>query len=57
MKVDAVLVGADPFYMDRRREIAGQAARLGIPAIYPFREFVVAGGLLSYGTSISHTIG
>jgi putative ABC transport system substrate-binding protein len=57
LRVDAVLVGADPFYMDRRREIAGQAARLGIPAIYPFREFVTAGGLLSYGTSISQTIG
>ena len=57
LRVDAVLVGADPFYMDRRKEIAQQAARLGLPAIYPFREFVTAGGLLSYGTSISETIG
>ena len=53
---DAVLVGADPFYMDRRQAIAELAARLRIPAIYPFREFVAAGGLLSYGTSIAQTI-
>jgi putative ABC transport system substrate-binding protein len=57
LRVDAVLVGADPFYMDRRKEIAEEAARLGLPAVYPFREFVTAGGLLSYGTSISETIG
>jgi len=42
--------------MDRRREIAELASRLSMPAIYPFREFVAAGGLLSYGTSISQTM-
>jgi putative ABC transport system substrate-binding protein len=50
---DALLVGADPFYMDRRKDITGLAARLAIPAIYPFREYVAAGGLISYGTSIA----
>jgi putative ABC transport system substrate-binding protein len=41
--VDAVLVGADPFYMERRREIVGIAAGFRLAAIYPFREFVAAG--------------
>jgi putative ABC transport system substrate-binding protein len=54
--IDAVLVGADPFYTDRRQRIAELAALLRIPAIYPFKEFVAAGGLLSYGTSIAQTI-
>ena len=40
--------------MNRRREIVALAARLGVPAIYPFREYVADGGLISYGTSIAN---
>jgi len=46
----AVVVAADPFFIARRDHIVALAARDGIPAIYSFREFALAGGLMSYGT-------
>jgi putative ABC transport system substrate-binding protein len=49
---DALLIGSDPFYQIMRQNIVAQVARLGLVAIYPFREFVEAGGLISYGTNI-----
>jgi putative tryptophan/tyrosine transport system substrate-binding protein len=49
---DALLVGTDPLFVNRREDIVKGAARLRIPAIYPFREYAEAGGLISYGTSI-----
>ena len=49
----ALLVAADPFYFNRRDRIAALAAQYRIPALYPGREYAVAGGLLSYGPSIS----
>ena len=52
---DALLVGGDPFYMARREDIVRFAARSGLPAVYPFREFTEAGGLLSYGTNIANS--
>jgi putative ABC transport system substrate-binding protein len=48
---DALLVASDPFYLTRPDEIVASVARLALPMIYPFREFAVAGGLLSYGTN------
>jgi putative tryptophan/tyrosine transport system substrate-binding protein len=47
----ALLVTSDPFYLTRPDEIAASVARLELPAIYPFREFAAAGGLLSYGAN------
>ena len=52
-KPDALLVGTDPFLLNQRDDIVARAARLRIPAIYPFREFVADGGLISYGTNIA----
>jgi putative ABC transport system substrate-binding protein len=52
-KVDALLVGTDPFFVNQRAEIVARAASLKVPAIYPFREFVTEGGLISYGTNIA----
>jgi len=50
--VDALLVGADPFFVSRRVEFAIQAVRHGIPALYNVREYAEAGGLMSYGTDV-----
>jgi putative ABC transport system substrate-binding protein len=52
-RVSAVLVGADPFLDTRRERIVALASQHRVPAIYQFREYAIAGGLMSYGTSIS----
>ena len=49
----ALLVGNDPFFLDRREQLAALALRQPIPTIFPFREFAEAGGLISYGPSIT----
>jgi len=51
-RADAVVVAADPFFISRREQIVVQASRHAIPTIYPDREFVTAGGLISYGNSL-----
>jgi ABC-type uncharacterized transport system substrate-binding protein len=51
-KPDALLIATDPFFFTQREDLAARAAQLRIPAIYPFREYVTAGGLISYGTNI-----
>jgi putative tryptophan/tyrosine transport system substrate-binding protein len=52
-RLRALLVGVDPFFVDRRAELVARVAELRIPAIYPFREFPIAGGLISYGSNIA----
>jgi putative ABC transport system substrate-binding protein len=49
----AMVVVADPFFFLRREQFAALAARHAVPTIHFFREFVTAGGLMSYGTSLS----
>ncbi len=51
-KVGAVLVGSDPSYMVRREQIIALTKRFDLPAIYELRQYVDAGGLMSYGTNI-----
>ena len=48
-----LLVGTGPFLTSNREQIVRQAARHGVPTMYALREFVSAGGLMSYGSSIS----
>jgi putative ABC transport system substrate-binding protein len=50
-RVVAMLVTGDPFFDTRRDQIITFAAQQKLPAIYHFREYVAAGGLMSYGTS------
>jgi putative ABC transport system substrate-binding protein len=50
---DALLVGPNSIFTDRRIEIVALAARHAMPAAYAWREFVEAGGLISYGPSVA----
>src|SRR5262245_59574017 len=52
-KAGALLVGADPFFVSRRRQLVALAAQASLAAVYFGREFVEAGGLISYAASLS----
>jgi len=49
---DALIIGTDPFLLGQRDQLARLAARHAIPTVYFLREFVEAGGLMSYGPDI-----
>jgi putative ABC transport system substrate-binding protein len=51
-RAGAFLLCTDPFFMAARDQLVALASRHAVPAIYPFREDAVAGGLISYGTSL-----
>jgi putative tryptophan/tyrosine transport system substrate-binding protein len=53
LQAGALVVGADPFFNARRDQIVALAARYSLPAMYEWREFVDAGGLISYGPSLT----
>ncbi len=56
----ALSINADPFFTPRRAQIVALAARHSLPTVYPWREYVDAGGMMSYGPSLAwayHQIG
>jgi putative tryptophan/tyrosine transport system substrate-binding protein len=55
-RAGAVLVSPSTFYNRRMEQLAALAARHALPAIFVVREFVLAGGLMSYGTSLGYTM-
>ena len=55
-RIKAVLVTSDPLFESQRQRVVELAARNAIPTMYPWRSFADAGGLLSYGNSLSDAI-
>jgi putative ABC transport system substrate-binding protein len=51
---DALFVSPDPLFFGRRVQLANWASRYALPATFPVRDNAEAGGLMSYGTDISH---
>jgi putative tryptophan/tyrosine transport system substrate-binding protein len=52
LRAGALVIGPNPFFFTRSEQLGELAFRHAIPAICPYREFVAAGGLMSYGTNI-----
>ena len=53
LRAEALLIAFNPFFTSHRNQIVQLAARSDIPAVYPAREFATAGGLMSYGGSVT----
>jgi putative ABC transport system substrate-binding protein len=53
LRAGALVIGSDVFFNSRREQLAALALRHAVPAIFQFREFAVAGGLMSYGANFT----
>ena len=53
LRVGALVIGTDPFFTSRAEKLGAMSLRLAMPAIYQYREFAAAGGVMSYGGSIA----
>jgi putative ABC transport system substrate-binding protein len=52
----ALVIGFSPLFIAQSEQLAALALRHAVPAISPYREFAVAGGLMSYGTDVAHQV-
>jgi putative tryptophan/tyrosine transport system substrate-binding protein len=55
IKAGGLLIAADPFFSSHVKQLAALSIRYAVPSVYQFREFAIAGGLLSYGTSFTQS--
>jgi putative ABC transport system substrate-binding protein len=53
LRAGGLVIGPDPFFISRSEQLAALTARHAVPAVFEFREFAVAGGLLSYGADLA----
>jgi putative ABC transport system substrate-binding protein len=53
--IGALLVTTNPFYEGLRQQIVALAGRYSVPVLYPWREYSIVGGLISYGTSFTES--
>ncbi len=53
LRAGGLVIGGDPFFTSRIEQLAAMAVHHAVPVIYQWREFAVAGGLLSYGSDIT----
>jgi len=56
-RIAGLVIGANAFFFSRRNQFVGLATRYSIPTVYPWREAVVGGGLVSYGASVTDAYG
>ncbi len=55
LRTGGLVIGSDPYFTGRSKELAALAARQSVPTAYAWREFAAAGGLLSYGAAITNS--
>jgi putative tryptophan/tyrosine transport system substrate-binding protein len=55
LRADALVIGPYPFFTSRREQLGALTLRHAVPAIFVYREFVAAGGLMSYGANEAET--
>jgi putative tryptophan/tyrosine transport system substrate-binding protein len=53
LRAGALLIGTDPFFTTRSKQLAALSVRNAMPSIYQYRDFVAAGGMMSYGSSLA----
>jgi putative ABC transport system substrate-binding protein len=60
LRAGALVIGGDPFFNSRPQQLVALATRHAVPTMYPYREYPMAGGLVSYGESLAdpyHLVG
>jgi len=55
LRAGALAIGTDPLFTSRLEQLAALTVRHAVPTVYQFREFTAAGGLMSYGGSLTDT--
>jgi putative ABC transport system substrate-binding protein len=55
LKASALVISGGPFFVSHREQLAALTLRHAVPAVFPYREFAAAGGLLSYGSDITNS--